>query len=87
MAGVFFADMTKAHPIFKYHPRSIWNLQHRGQVPSPGHTRPLVVLHALLLGVAFVIVFPFGAIGFADSVEIGLHNSLGSSASRIRERP
>ena len=65
MAGTFFADMTKATQ-----PSSttlaLTGTSNIAVKPQPGSYRALVVLHALLLGVAFVIVFPSRCDWFAD---------------------
>ncbi|KAJ9635652.1 hypothetical protein H2204_005612 [Knufia peltigerae] len=59
--GVFFTDMTKSVTTGSNIPlisgRS--NIHARAQ---PGYTHDLVVLHAVLLGLAFVIAFPLGTL-------------------------
>lgn len=62
VAGIFFADMTKATQSSASAPAisGTSNIAVREQGKSYA---ALVVLHALLLGVAFVIVFPIGVIG------------------------
>jgi hypothetical protein len=62
MAGVFFADMTKATQSSST-TLALSGTSNIAVKSQSGSYKALVVLHALLLGVAFVIVFPFGAIG------------------------
>lgn len=62
MAGIFFADMTKATQASST-PLILTGTSNIAVKPQGESYKALVVLHALLLGIAFVIVFPLGAIG------------------------
>ena len=61
-AGVFFADMPASHNDQATLPNisGTSNLHAKGQ---PGYYNGLVYVHAILLGVAFVLAFPLGIIG------------------------
>ncbi|KAI1617989.1 hypothetical protein EDD37DRAFT_250963 [Exophiala viscosa] len=59
--GVFFAKMDKARATAASVP-SVTGTFNINTTAQPGYINDLVVLHAILLGVAFVIAFPLGAV-------------------------
>jgi hypothetical protein len=61
-AGIFFADMTKAIATSNA-TLALAGTSNIAVKPQGGSYKALAILHALLLGVAFVIVFPLGTIG------------------------
>jgi hypothetical protein len=60
--GVFFADMTKATQNSDSAP-AISGTSSVAVTSQAQYYKDLVYVHAVLLGLAFVIVFPFGVIG------------------------
>lgn len=60
--GIFFADMTKAAQK-RNSPPQITGTVSVSTKSQGGSYNALVILHALLLGIAFVVVFPLGVMG------------------------
>ncbi|KIW12035.1 hypothetical protein PV08_09309 [Exophiala spinifera] len=59
--GVFFTDMTKSVTMSSNIP-SISGTSNIHATAQPGYINDLVILHAVLLGLAFVIAFPLGTL-------------------------
>jgi hypothetical protein len=63
-AGVFFADMTKSQSSSSSTPDlTLIGTEDRFVYPQGSAYSTLVIVHAIFLGLAFVVVFPVGAIG------------------------
>ncbi|KAK5215731.1 hypothetical protein LTR72_011218 [Exophiala xenobiotica] len=70
--GVFFTDMNKARATAASVP-SVTGTPNINTTAQPGYINDLVVLHAILLGVAFVIAFPLGAVSLRVLRSFNIH--------------
>ncbi|KAK5202873.1 hypothetical protein LTR41_011385 [Exophiala xenobiotica] len=70
--GVFFTDMNKARATAACVP-SVTGTSSMNTTAQPGYINDLVVLHAILLGVAFVIAFPLGAVSLRVLRSFNIH--------------
>ncbi|KAK5309025.1 hypothetical protein LTR93_012280, partial [Exophiala xenobiotica] len=72
VSGVFFTDMNKARATAASVP-SVTGTSNINTTAQPGYINDLVVLHAILLGVAFVIAFPLGAVSLRVLRSFNIH--------------
>ncbi|KAK5214548.1 hypothetical protein LTR72_012277, partial [Exophiala xenobiotica] len=70
--GVFFTDMNKARATAASVP-TVTGTSNINTTAQPGYINDLVVLHAILLGVAFVIAFPLGAVSLRVLRSFNIH--------------